>query len=96
MSNYRNHLIEVNLQLTMLTAGIGIGTFFAGVFGMNLCTVRVCVSFVAWRVVGVPHTRPHTLPLTLTLRPLVLSFDSVWPGGAPVGLLGHRRRLHVG
>lgn len=36
LGNHRNHLIHVNLKLTMLTAGVSIGTFTAGVFGMNL------------------------------------------------------------
>lgn len=43
MNNYRNHLIHVNLQLAILTTGLGMGTFVAGLFGMNLRTcVRVC------------------------------------------------------
>lgn len=84
LATYRNHLIRVNLQLSMVMAGLGIGTFGAGIFGMNLVSgveeapywfVGVAVTsalsgaaFAKWFAIYAKRTAPSGESLSAMVR----------------------------
>ena len=50
MDNYRNKILNLNLSLGIAEVSLALGTFFTGIFGMNLTSGLESAHFVFYGV----------------------------------------------
>lgn len=55
MDNYRNKILNLNLSLGIAEVSLALGTFFTGIFGMNLTSGLEATNFVFYGVAAMAY-----------------------------------------
>lgn len=53
MDNYRNKILNLNLNLSIIQVSLAFGTFLTGAFGMNLLSGMETIPYVFYLVGGI-------------------------------------------